>query len=176
MSKPLVEITGFKELEAKLKLLSDDKDKKKEILLILRQVAKPTVLAAQSFVVNSKKPHKSRGKLIQPGNLKKSIGMITGKQSDPTIYVGARAKGVFNGWYGEIVHDGHNVYRKGFKRKRTKSDKALAHNNSGIKSRTTGNSFMTKAFTVTQGQVTADAEKKITAFIQRRIDKLSTNV
>lgn len=171
MSRPLVEIEGFRELEAKLKLLSNDKDKKKEILLILRQVANPTLRAAQSFIVNSKKAHKTRGKLIKPGNLKKSIGTITGKQDNPTIYVGPRAKGSFNGWYGHFVHDGHNVYNKGYKRKHT-----AGANNAAAKSRTTANPFMTKANTVTNSQVTDDAEKRITAFIQRRIDKLSTNV
>jgi hypothetical protein len=171
MSKPLVEIQGFRELEAKLKLLSNDKDKKKEILLILRQVANPTLRAAQSFIKDSRKPHKARGVLIQPGNLKKSIGTITGKQENPTIYVGPRAKGNFKGWYGHFVHDGVNIYKKGFKRKRTKGA-----NNYAAKSRTTGNPFMTKANALTNSQVTDDAERRITAFIQRRIDKLSTNV
>jgi hypothetical protein len=41
------------------------------------------------------KPHKVRGKLIQPGNLKKAIGAITGKQENPTVYAGPRAKGNF---------------------------------------------------------------------------------
>ena len=171
MSKPLVEITGFRELQEKLKLLSNDKDKKKEILLILRQVAKPTLRAAQSFVKDSKKAHKARGKLIQPGTLKKSIGTITGRQENPTVYVGPRAKGNFNGWYGHFVHDGVNLYKKGFKRKHTKGA-----NDHAAKSRTTANPFMTKANTVTNSQVTADAEKRVAAFIQRRIDKLSTNV
>jgi len=171
MSRPLVEIEGFRELQEKLKLLSNDKDKKREILLILRQVAKPSILAAQSFVKDSKKPHKARGKLIQPGTLKKSIGTITGKQENPTVLVGPRAKGVFNGWYGHFVHDGVNSYRKGFKRKRTRGA-----NNAAAIGRSTGNPFMKKANDVTNSQVTADAEKKITAFIQRRINKLSTNV
>lgn len=168
MSKPLVEIQGFKELEAKLKLLSNDADKRKEILLILRQVANPTLRAAQSFINDSRKSHKTRGVLIQPGNLKKSIGTITGKQNNPTIYVGPRVKGSFKGWYGHFVHDGVNIYSKGFKRKHTKGA-----NNAAAKSRTKANPFMTKANSLTNSQVTDDAEKRITSFIQRRIDKLS---
>lgn len=169
MSKPLIEIQGFAELQQKLKQLSSDKDKKKEILLILRQVAKPTIQAAQSFVKDSKKAHKARGKLIQPGNLKKAIGTITGKQENPTILVGPRAKGTFNGWYGHFVHDGHNVYAKGFKRKHSGG----GVNDRAAKKRTTANPYMKKGAAVTEGQVTADAEKRITVFIQRRIDKLS---
>lgn len=171
MSKPLVEIEGYPELLAKLRLLSDDKDKKKEVLLILRQVANSTLKVAQTLVPVSKKAHRARGKLIQPGNLKKSLGNITGKGQNPTVYVGPRAKGSNNGWYGHFVHDGHNVYAKGYKRKRTKGS-----NMSAAIKRTAGNPYMTKAYEATNGQVTEDADRKITAFIQRRIDKLSTNV
>jgi len=173
MSKPLVEISGFKELEAKIKLLADDKDKKRELLLILRQVAKPTLEAAKGLVPISKKPHLVSGKrtkeIIQPGNLKKSLGLITGKSDNPTILVGARAKGQFKGWYGAMVEKGHNIYAKGFKRKRTGG----SVNNFAAKSRTKVTPFMESAYNATNGQVTSDAEKRVTTFIQRRIDKLS---
>ncbi|WP_281225368.1 hypothetical protein [Flavobacterium aquiphilum] len=188
MSRPLVEITGFKELQEKLKLLSNDKDKKKEILLILRQVANPTIKAVKSFVPVSKKAHKARGKLIQPRNLEKSIGTITGKQENPTILVGPRVKGNNNGWYGHMVDQGHNIYqnplnankyhKKGVLKGRSKSVLSrVTHKRVGvISSRVDGVNFMKEGFNVTNAQVTADAEKRITAFIQRRIDKLSTNV
>lgn len=172
MSSPFIEVEGFPELLAKLRLLSDDKDKRKEMLLILRQVSSITVKVAKGLAPVSKRKHIARGKLIMPENLKKSIGNITGKGANPTIYAGPRAKGVFNGWYGHFVHDGVNVYNKGYKRKRSKG----ANNQSGIKKRTTGNPFMTKAYNVTEGQVTDDANSRFTAFIQRRIDKLSDNV
>lgn len=170
-SRPLVEITGFAELVERLRLLSNDRDKKKEVLLILRQVANPTLRAARGFIVNSKKQHKARGKLIQPGNLKKSLGTITGRSENPTIYVGPRAKGNNNGWYGHFVHDGVNVYNRGYVRRRTRGA-----NSGAARGRTTGNPFMTKANEVTNSQVTTDAERRITAFIQRRIDRLSQNV
>lgn len=171
MSRSLVEVEGYPELLAKLKLLSDDKEKKKEVLLILRQVANSTLRVAKGLVPVSKKSHRARGKLIQPGNLKKSLGNITGRSVNPTIYIGPRAKGVNDGWYGHFVHDGHNVYAKGYRRKRTKG----ANMSAAVK-RTTGNPYLTKAYEATNGQVTDDADRKITAFIQRRIDKLSTNV
>ena len=171
MSSPLIEITGFAELQEQIKLLANPRDKRKEILNLLRQVARPTLSAAKNFVPVSSKRHKARGKLIEPGNLKKSLGFITGRNEDPTIYVGPRAKGSFNGWYGHFVEKGVNTYNKGFKRKR----KAGANNHAAI-GRTTGTPFMASAYTATNGQVTADAEIKVAAYIQRRIDKLSSNV
>lgn len=171
MSRPVIEIEGYEELMEKLRQLADDKDKKREVMMLLRQIASSTLRVARQLVPISKKPHIARGKLVQPGNLKKSLGYITGKGSNPTIYVGPRAKEPNNGWYGHFVHDGINIYRKGFKRKRTRGANA-----SGALRRTSGDPFMTKAYEETNGQVTDDAEAKLAAFIQRRIDKLSTNV
>lgn len=169
MSSIKVDVEGFDRLVAQLKELSNDKDKRSEVLLILRQIAKPTLDAARSIVPVSKKSHVARGKVIEPGNLKKSLGNITGRKTiNPTIYVGPRAKGVFNGWYGAFVHDGINVYKKGFKRKHT----AGANSHAAV-GRTKGNPFLTKAFAMTEGIVTVDADRRMTKFIQRRIDKLS---
>jgi HK97 gp10 family phage protein len=168
MSNVRVDVIGFDKLTAQLKQLANDKDKRREVLIILRQVAKPTLNVARNLAPVSKKPHVARGKTIQPGNLKKSLGNITGKQQNPPIYVGARAKGVNNGWYAHFVHEGRNVYRTGFKRKRVKGA-----NSAGAIRRTQGNPFLTKAYERTNGQVTAEAEAQMVAFIQRRIKRLS---
>lgn len=175
MSKPLVEITGFKELQAKLVQLADDKSKRTEVLKILRVVAQPTVKAARSNAPISKKPHTVSGsrtkQTIQPGNLKKSLGTITSKSKNPTILVGPRVKGNFNAFYGAMVEEGHNVYAKGFKRKRSAS--ARLSNNAAAKSRTTGKFYMKKSFELTKGQVTTDAEQRVAKYIQKTIDRLS---
>jgi HK97 gp10 family phage protein len=167
-----VNVIGFRELEAKIKLLANDKDKKREMLLILRQVAKPTLDASKTLVPISKKAHVARGKRINPRNLQKSLGLIQGRKGNakdnPTIYVGARAKGSFDGWYAHFVHEGINVYRAGFKRKR-----ARGANDSAAVSRTKGNPFLRKAYQQTQAGVTNDAEKRMAAFLQRRINKLA---
>jgi hypothetical protein len=168
MNNIAIEVEGFEELKRKIKLLANDKDKKKEMLLILRQIAKPTLQAAKVLAPTSKKAHKLRGVLIQPGNLKKSIGNITGKGPDPTIYVGARVKGSNKGWYAHFVHDGVNFYNKGFKRKHKKNA-----NSHAAKGRSAGDPFLKKAYDSTKGIATADAERKMSKFIQRRIDKLS---
>lgn len=168
MSNITVDVQGFDELVRKIKLLANDKDKRREMLILLRQISKPTLSAARGLVPVSKRSHKLRGQTIQPGNLKKSLGNITSKSANPTILLGPRAKGNNKGWYGNFVHAGVNIYNKGFKRKHKKGA-----NNDAAKKRTTGNPFMDKAYEQTKGTVTADAEKKFAAFIQRRIDKLS---
>jgi HK97 gp10 family phage protein len=163
-----VDVIGFDKLTAQLKRLANDKDKKREVLIILRQIAAPTLNAARSLAPVSEKSHKARGRIIAPGNLKKSLGNITGKQENPTIYVGARAKGSNNGWYAHFVHEGVNVYNKGFKRKRVRG----ANSGAAVR-RTTGNPFLTRAYQQTNGTATAEADKQMVNFIQRRIKKLS---
>ena len=173
MSSLQVDVQGFEQLKQKIRLLADPKEKKREMLLLLRQIAQPTLNASKQLVPVSKRAHVARRKKIQPGNLKKSLGMIVGRKGEakenPTIYVGARAKGSFDGWYAHFVHEGVNIYRKGFKRKRTKG----ANMASAI-SRTKGNPFLRNAYNQTEGKVTADSEKKVALFIQRRINKLSS--
>lgn len=168
MSSFRVEVEGFDALVDELKKIANDKTKKRESLIILRQIAKPTLDAARREVPISKKAHWARRKKLQSGNLKKSLGTITGKNKEnPTILVGPRAKRSFDGWYGHFVHEGVNVYRKGFKRKRVKN----ANNNSAIR-KTRANPYLTRAYDQTQGKVTADAEAKFAAFVQRRLNKL----
>jgi hypothetical protein len=178
MSKLIVDVAGFKELESKIIELSNDRDKKREMLLILRQVAKPTVAVARQVAPKSKKPHLISGKtrsrrIVQPGSLAKSIGDFVGKKGgsriNPTVYVGPRVKGGYDGFYGAWVHDGFNIYNKGFKRDKTRK----GANDAFAKKRIQGNPYMDKAYAQTEGRVTADAEKRTAKFIQRRINKLS---
>jgi len=176
MSKKIVDIEGFEVLQRKIKKLGNDKDKKREVLNILRQVAKPTVNAARSLAPQSSKPHRARKTLINPGNLKKSIGTITGKKGNakinPTVYVGPRVKGKWDGWYGAMVEGGHNVYRKSFKRSSHKAGSTKRYKHKAI-NYVVPDPFMEKAYKQKQGRVTAEAEKRVAKFIQRRINKLS---
>lgn len=155
MSKQLIAIQGFEELTAKLKQLPD-RVKRAELLKIYGQVANPTVLAARALAPKSDKPHHQGGKrtkkLIQPGNLKRSIGKIIGKRGlgkeNAVLYVGPRSKGrKDDGWYGAMVHDG--------------TVKQAAQ------------PFMKKAYDQTAGLVSADAEQKVTNYLQKQIDRLS---
>lgn len=184
-----IDVIGFDKLTSQLKQLANDKDKKREVLIILRNIAKPTLNAARSLAPVSKKPHLVSGKrtkkIITPGALRRSLGNITGKQDNPTIYVGPRAKGNFDGWYGHFVHDGHNIYRNATSysvykyKKRSRNRNALERirgkrlGRNTTQGRVEGNPFLTRAYAQTNGTVTADAEKQMVAFIQRRIQKLS---
>ena len=173
MSKNLVEITGFDVLRDKIKQLETDKAKRREIIPILRKVAQATVKAARNAAPVSKKPHRGRTNVIQPGNLKKSIGTITGKKgnsrTNAVVYVGPRTRGKFDGYYGGWVHEGVNLYRGGFKRNR----RGRGANNKFAKRKTEGQPYMTQAYNQTKGKVTNEAEQKVAAFIQKRIDRLS---
>lgn len=189
-----VKVEGFDKLVSKIKKLADDKDKKREFLVILRQVAKPTLETSRQMAPVSKERHFSRGKFIAPGNLKKSLGLITSKSENPTILVGARAKGKFDGWYAHFVHEGHEFFSNGKKkpfvfsanrvRKTTvrnkKKESSGRYNKSkktalrkiGKSSKTSPNRFLRNAYEATQSSITIDAEKRFVKFLQRRIDKL----
>lgn len=169
-----IDIQGFPELISKIKALADDRQKKTEIIGILKQVASSTVTAAKRIAPRSKRKHVSRGRVILPENLIKSLGAIVGKRgqaaTNPTVYAGPRAKGNYNGWYGNFVDQDHNIYRKGFKRKRTGN---RAFNSSGSSKVVKGKFFMKQAYDQTKGKVTAESETKVARYIQRKIDRLS---
>jgi len=181
MSNLGITVSGFPELKEKIRELANDKDKKKEVLLILRQVARPVLVAARNAVPVSSKSHIARGKKIESGNLKKSLGLITSKSSNPMMLVGPRAKRGFDGWYGNMVHDGHAIYRnddnkkKKLKSGRKKSVLARITNKrkGNAVGRVQGIPFMDIAYEQTKNAVTADAQDKMAKFIQRRINKLS---
>jgi len=173
VSKSLIEIKGFSELQRQLKRFSD-RVKRKELLKILGQVANPTLKAAQGFVPVSAKVHyrytgvkkgirrsnvSGSDKIkISPGNLKKSLKKIIAKRSkiNAILDVGAKAarrKGkTSDGYYA------HMVVKKGFKGK-SRLGKT--------------NNFLKKAYDQTKGGVTKDLEKRVERYLQRQINRLS---
>jgi len=181
MSNLGITVTGFPELKAKIQELSKDKEKKREVLMILRQVARPSVQAAKRAAPESSKSHVARSKKINPGNLKKSIGLITSKSSNPMILVGPRAKNGNDGWYGHIVHGGHAIYRNNQNRNKTLKSGRKKSVLARVTNKRKGNAvgyvnpipFMDMAYEQTKSATTADAQKQMTRFIQRRINKLS---
>jgi hypothetical protein len=89
VAKQLVEITGFKELQDKIKTLSNDKDKRRPILAILRKSAKSTIDAARQLA-----PKRTQ-------NLAKSIKFqVMRRAVVPMGIVGPRSIGKYDGWYG----------------------------------------------------------------------------
>lgn len=155
MSKSLIEVEGFEKLQNQLKKLGDDKSKRKAVNKILGQLANPTLNVAKQLAPVSKKPHVQKrknqrfGTVITPGNLKKSLGKTTMRRSvNPTVYVSPRSTRKNDGWYGrQFVIPG------------TKFQKSQP--------------FLDKAYSQTQGRVTAEAELKMEKYIQKQIDKLT---
>ena len=159
MAKDVVQITGFKELQAKIKKLSNDKDKRKEVLAILRNSAKSTITVARSLAPKD------------TGVGAKSIRFeVMRRAKVPMGIVGPRSRGKYDGWYmRQFVIPGHNIYRTGFKRNRRGNRKANAR---GAKSKVAPNYFMNRAQDTTQKQVEGKAIPQMERFLQRRIDRL----
>jgi len=173
VSKSLVEIKGFPELQSQLKRFVD-RVKRKEVLKILGQVANPSLKAAQGFVPVSTQVHyrytgvkkgirrtnvTGPDKIkINPRNLKKSLKKIVAKRSkiNAILDVGAKAarrKGKTpDGYYA------HMVVKKGFK---------------GTKRVGKTNDFLKKAYDKTKGGVTKDSEKRVERYLQKQINRLS---
>lgn len=101
-------ITGDKELNKALGKLSDA-FKVKLLRKVLRKAATPVVKAVRANTpVSDRDDFDTKHKV---GDLKRSIGKITGKSKDyPTIYVGPRVKGKWGimGYLGHWVEDGVN--------------------------------------------------------------------
>ncbi|QLE02885.1 HK97 gp10 family phage protein [Galbibacter sp. BG1] len=171
MSRSIFEIKGFKELEQKIKKLPD-KAKKREMVKILRKSAQTTVKAARQEAPQSSRPHYLRGgKKIQPGNLKKSIGVqVARKAKNPMIVVRPKSSGKYDGFYGRaFVIFGHNVYRAGFKRSRKGN---RSRNSLGAKAVIKANPFMNRAYQRTEGKVSQESLKSTEKYIQKLIDRL----
>jgi HK97 gp10 family phage protein len=169
VSKSLVDIKGFEELRSKLIKLGDDKSKTKAVRQILGKVANSTVKAAKNLIpiggkikvrnkTYNRKKRQVRKVVVEesytPGMGQKSIGkkMLT-RARNPMLVV--RANDITVG--GKKKYGG--FYIRQFLQKGTKN--------------MSKNLFMNKAYDQTQGQVTAEAEKKVAKYIQKQIDKLS---
>jgi hypothetical protein len=196
MSNFNVTVTGFDEIKGGIKEIVDDKGKKKEILLLLRKVAKPALLASKRFVPiqRSFSNLKSRRSVIG-GSLKQSLGFITGKKGNskdnPTIYVGPRVfkgnkakksgRNTFgDGWYGHMVDQGHDIYRNPKKQAYVRKDGIRSRNTLArltgrdkgkVQSRVEGQFFMKKAYQATGSTAEGEAGSAVAKYFQKRFDK-----
>ena len=104
--KLFTHITGDKELDALLVKVSEAY-KVKALRQVLRKAATPVVRAVKANTPISDRDDFDTTHKI--GDLKRSIGKITGKSKDfPTIYVGPRVKRKWQikGYIGQWVEDG----------------------------------------------------------------------
>lgn len=166
----LVEVKGFRELQKRLKDFPD-KIKRREITKIMRRSARDTIQEARRQAPQSKAPHTIRGKVIQPGNLKKSIKFqVMRRAQNPGGIVGPRSLGKNDGFYGrQFVIPGHNIYRVGFKRNRRGNRK---YNRSGARGRVPANPFMERAYNITKGRVSEKGRKGVEDYINKQLIRL----
>ncbi|WP_271856076.1 hypothetical protein [Patiriisocius marinus] len=169
MAIDVTKVEGFEELNAKLKQLNDGV-KRNEVLKIQRRLAKPIAAAYSQKLPQSNKPHtryvKGGGKTTYtPGNLSRSVRVKTvGKRAakgNPSLQIlPDKTKGGRNDGYYRFM-----VVAKGFK-------------GSGRGSRKGKNTVVEQArnatLAATQGRTTKEAEVKTAAYIQKRINKLSS--
>lgn len=153
MNNIITEVKGFDVLQRKIKKLPE-KAKKREVIKILRRSARPTIQAARDEAPKSAQPHTLRGgKVIQPGNLRKSIRVaVLRKSRVPMIVVGPRSSGKYDGFYGrQFVIPGHKTTSGG---------------------QVPADPFMDRAVTKTKGPANEKAIKGMEKYIQKLIDKI----
>ena len=158
MSKSIVEIQGFNELQQLVKKLPDSV-KRRELLKVLRRVAKPTLETV---------------KTLAPGKIGTALNTFTGtkgsNKENAVVYVGKKFKrraapgnlAKYDPWYWKIVEEGHDLVKGGRKR-----------NNGRVVGYVEGRQFMTRGYNITKGKVTAESEVAVTKYIQRQINRLS---
>lgn len=143
----MIQVEGYDELKRQLKKLKDA-PKRREILKIQRQVAKPLV---------------EKSKLTAPegptGNLVDSIGTVTGRnKKNPNTYVTARVKRGNKGHHAHLVHEG-TVDRK---KKNGRSTGTMP-----------ANPFLQRAFDATETGLVMNYEKELGRYFKRAIKRLS---
>ncbi len=164
MANDLTKIEGFAELNAKLKQLPD-KVKRKEVLKIQKQVAKPIIAAYSKALPIGTRDKKKNGTTYPKGSLSKSVKAVAvpaGKVGgNPSIVIRPGKKGKHDGFYKFMV------VRKG---------QVLGSTKRG--SRVGPNTVVDKARDQALSSVGATAEKavadKTAIYIQKQINKLST--
>lgn len=158
MSRQLWEVKGFDKLQKKLKSLPD-KMKRREVIKILRRAARDTVKEARNQAPKSKRRHMFKpkadrvAKMINPGNLRKSIGVEVARQAkNPMIFVRPKSSGKYDGFYGrQWVIPGHPKKGGG---------------------KVAPNPFMDRAFERTEGKISRDSVAGVEKYLKKLIDKL----
>lgn len=145
--KLFTNITGDKELDAMLIKVSEAY-KVKALRQVLKKAATPVVKAVKAATpVSDRDDFDTTHKI---GDLKKSIGKITGKSKDfPTIYVGPRVKRKWGimGYIGQWVEDGVNSSVVDF----------------------SGRRYMKKGYEASRGQATMSIRNGLIKILQKHL-------
>lgn len=164
MSKNAIEVEGFETLVKLIKKL-DDKQKKREMVALLGAMANPTLKVVRDQmpvstgiirIGNKRYQRKTRmvGKTViekdsfTPGYGQKTIAKKTMRKTpNAVVMVGPRSRKDKDGYY----------LRQWVIPGTIKFD---------------GDDFVTRAYEMTKGQITADGERRFQKYIQRKINKL----
>ena len=177
MSDIKIDITGFKELERKIKHIKDDSLKRKQLLSLMKASNTGLINYYRQLTPKGSEPHSrykasgkkkkrkgpNRGKILktyQGGNLAKSVGNIVAKRGiakvNAIVHVGPKvSKGrklrKYDGYYG------HMVTKKG----------------SGVRDSSVMLAVRDKAAKYAKTNIEPKVVSKINKQIQKQIDKLS---
>ena len=148
--KLFTHITGDKELDAMLIKVSEAY-KVKALRQVLKKAATPVVKAVKAATpVSDTEAGLTYDGGHKQGDLKKSIGKITGKSKDfPTIYVGPRVKRKWGimGYIGQWVEDGVNSSVVNF----------------------SGRRYMKKGYEASRGQATMSIRNGLIKILQKHL-------
>lgn len=144
VDKQLFELDGWDRFLKAVQSLPD-KQKRSELLKIMRRVARPTVNAAKAFVPKREK------------KLERSIGVITSRsRTYPSVYAGPRVKGSHEGFHGHLVEFGTGP--------RVRKDGSYA-------GQMPAQPYMRPAYEQTKGQAVSLASNLVSRQMQKTIDK-----
>lgn len=162
MAEQLYEIVGFEELQAKIKKLSNDKDKRKPILAILRKSAASTIKVSRQLAPKDTGAGAKSIRFKAMRRARNPMGVVR-PGADRWFYMR------------QFVIPGHNVYVKGYKRKSHRAgsgEKLFAARNKNVIGRVEEDRFMINAANITKTRVFGTAIPQMEKFIQKQINKL----
>ena len=172
MSDFSVSATNLEEVKHLLNTLPDEY-RKKVMVKIIRDAAKPMMDQAVQNAPKSRGSHKARGNVIPSGTLKKSIGWIDMKKTKyVTEIIGPRVKGAFRGyrggWYGHFVEFGHET-------RRSKSGKFMkTHRGRNVTGFVAAKPFMEPAWDSKVGTVINRFERDAISIFNKYVSKMKS--
>lgn len=163
------------EVKNNVKVLAEGAKEKKQYRKILTEVGGLLVPKIKSKAPVKNIPYssgrslKGGGRVRQPaGNLKDSIGVFDSVSTNYVrVWVGARVRDGFDGWYAQMVHDGHKVYNNPLKNKDGKSLRSPLKRwrNKRIPEKTTGyvapNTFISTPFNANRNNLESVLKNKV---------------
>ncbi len=168
-----IEITNLHEVIRQLKKFND-KLTRKMMIRGMRKSARPMVKEARAQAPPGKYPHKVGKKVVNPGNLRRSIGIKTGRDKiNPTIWLGSNMKRGVDAFYHHIVIGGSRAHQI----PRVKGTKALKMASSGqiVKSvnhpGTSPNDYIERAFNIKKGEFISKLAGELDNEIQKQLKK-----